>query len=256
MEDRILFFYRAFLVCLCLIFASDIGRADVLQFFPSTSIHEDDSVFGDYDLKVDGCTFEITKFSPNREMPDYVRQSVVDLSAYITLPLVVGSAGGTYTSRVNTIWFVEDHLKQEISSLSFSLQAMSVPALLFSKTRNEDDLDQLRQGLRDRLEKIQAGEFGEFAQKNHSVSYEASEPQKIISVSVGPAFYLPSNGWEAGALIEAVFQHQLTHCPEIIARVLDRLDRVEDGKIDPHFLDALNLEYDPTIKRVTPRNEQ
>ncbi|MEL7258778.1 MAG: hypothetical protein AAFN80_13180 [Pseudomonadota bacterium] len=247
-------FWNGFIFLICIFIAYETAHADVLKFFPSKPIHEDDSLTGEYDLSVEDCRFHIIKFSPDRENPQFINHTKVDLSDFITIPFLVGGGGTRYSSRVTVAWFVESHVREEIKELQSELRETRIPLFCQRKNLPASELSERRLKLNSMLSQIRDGESGDFVQRNHAFTYEVGEPPKLNSVSLAYAFQLPSNGWESGQLIQAIFEHQLDRCPDIILSILDQLDGTTGGQIDPSFLEHLKLELDPATKSVKRKN--
>lgn len=229
----------------CILLAATDTYADVLSFFPSTQIHEDDGLIGEYELAIEDCRFEITAHFPTRQRPRFVKHTKIDLSDFITVPFLVGSGGSTVSARVIVAWFTESHVKSEVADLQIMLRETRVPLFHDRKNVSESDIAARRSKLRETLGQIEDGIFGEFAMRNHSAYYDVVDQPKLDSVTVADAFQLPAKGRERDELIQAVFEHQLENCPGIISSILDRLDGKADGKIDQFYLDKLNLDREP-----------
>ena len=219
------------------------ASADPQSFFPSLPIHEDDMLSSEYHLAVDGCRFELTEFWPDADVPRRVTIEKVDLANIPTVPLLVGgSYGKKYSTRHIKFWSAWPYDKEEISALNSTFAKLWINFLSKRKLHPEE-IAAKRERLREALTQIESGEFGDFAQRNHSVTYDVEDGWKIDSVSVLTGLRLPFESADSTALTEAVFQQQLAHCPEVVPRILDYLDGELDGKIDQFFLDKLGLEF-------------
>ncbi|MEM6587480.1 MAG: hypothetical protein AAF641_03460 [Pseudomonadota bacterium] len=225
------------------------ANADILRFFQSAPIHEDDRLSGEYDLAIDECRFDLTHYSPNRKSPRSVTHTKIDLSYFLTVPPLASGDGGRYSSRSTVTWFTERHIREELEALNAELFELRVT--WFTRSRlTETEIRERRSKLENMLARIEGGEFGEFAQNNHAVVHEEGNPEKPSSVRIALSLQLPTRVTNGKRLKDAVFRHQLDHCPEIIPSILEKMDRHIEGMFPPAFLDDFDLEFDPDTERL------
>ncbi|QFU09510.1 hypothetical protein PARPLA_01307 [Rhodobacteraceae bacterium THAF1] len=205
--------------CITSLFVSifpTIALSDPTDFFPSVKIHEDDSIRNEYEMRVVGCSFEITEYTPSRSTPRFISKTIFDLSYYDTSLSRVNApySDGRLSTRLNVVWFADDVSDADLEHVNVPLRDAG---LSFAERRDIDTVAarEKQTRLRELLTEIEAGDFGAFAAQNHTVSFnvEGSELE-IAGVRVDRAFQLPVERDDATQLIYEVKNYRMDHCPE------------------------------------------
>ena len=185
-------------------------------FFPSVRIHEDDGLRGEYELRVDGCSFEISEYTPSRAAPLRILKTLFDLSYYDTSLSRVNAPylDDRLSSRHTVVWFADGISDADLEHVNVPLRDAR---LSFAERRTIDTVaareKQVRLG--EMLAEIEAGNFGTFASQNHTISYDVEgEGLELGSVWVARAFQLPVERDDARQLISEMNTYRLEHCLE------------------------------------------
>ncbi len=185
-------------------------------FFPSVRIHEDDGVLGEYELRVVGCSFEISRYAPSRAAPRWILKTLFDLSYYDTSLSRVNAPypDSRLSSRHTVVWFADVISDADLEHVNIPLRDAR---LSLAERRNIDTVaareKQARLG--ELLAEIEAGNFGAFAGENHTVSYNVQgEDLELVGVWVPRAFHLPVEREDARQLISEMNTYRLEHCLE------------------------------------------
>ena len=193
------------------------AHAEFEMFFPSSKIHEDDRIDGNFEMNFEQCKFIVTKTNVGANKPNRIMRLVFDLNYFETDPNFVGLGFHTpkYTSRSNVVWLAKgDLITKELDQLREALSKLRI-TLGDRIGRNKISLERLRlksQNLTAFSDRIKGGEFGEFAQNNYIEYYSLNPDPILVSFIVSNGFHLPAKDKDARRLVEEMHKYKLSNC--------------------------------------------
>ncbi len=179
---------------------------EILQFFPSVPIHEDDRLTGHFEVAVQGCNVELTETSE-----PFVTVSRFDVQSYETDP---GRLSWPYvkqlSTRYNVAWFKRDGATvSSMEELNIKLRQLHV-SWSDRRTLSPDDARDKSMELENWLSEVRSGAHGQFAQRNHSARYFSGDERFLVSVSINTSMAMPVQTSDMSSLAHAMYRHGLT----------------------------------------------
>ncbi|WP_342075166.1 hypothetical protein [Yoonia sp. SS1-5] len=179
---------------------------EILQFFPSVPIHEDDRLTGHFEATVQGCNVELTETSE-----PFVTVSRFDVQSYETDP---GRLSWPYvkqlSTRYNVAWFKRDgEIESSMEELNIKLRQLRV-SWSDRRTLSPDEVRAKSMELENWLSEIRSGGQGQFAQRNHTARHLSDDERFLVSVSINTALVMPVRVSDMSSLAHAMYRHGLT----------------------------------------------
>jgi len=198
------------MICTSILVVWACGQAaaenEILQFFPSGPMHEDDRLTGYFEVTVQGCDVELTETS---EPFFTVRR--FDVQSYETDPgRLTWPYAKQLSTRYNVAWFGRNRATDaSLEELNIKLRRLRVS---WSDRRrlSPDEVRAKSMELEHWLSEIRSGVLGQFAQRNHTARYFSDSEDFLGSVSINTAMVMPVRASDMSSLAHAMYRHGLT----------------------------------------------
>lgn len=186
------------------------AETELGQFFPSSSIHEDDRLSGDFEAIIEGCSVKLTEISGS-----FTTVSMFDVENYETDP---GHLAWPYGKQLSTRYYVSWLARAQVSDgtiegLNATLRDLRV-SWRDRRTLSQSELQAKSRILENWLSKISSGSHGPFAQRNYTARYLTADQDLVVSVRVNTVMEFPVRAADMPALAHAMYRHALTCAQE------------------------------------------
>lgn len=197
-------------ICTCILVVWTCGQAaaenEILQFFPSGPIHEDDRLMSHFEVIGQGCDVELTETSES-----FVTVGRFHVQSYETDPgRLSWPYGKQFSTRYNVAWFGRDGAAEaSMEELNIKLRRLRV-SWSDRRTLGPDEVRAKSMELENWLSEIRSGGQGQFAQHNHTARYFSDNEDFLVSVSINTAMVMPVRASDMSSLAHAMYRHGLT----------------------------------------------
>lgn len=198
--------FGRFLVTLVLMSCSQAAAETELdQFFPSSPIHKDDRLGGDFEASIEGCRVKLTEVSGT-----FATVSLFDVQSYETDPgRLTWPSVRQLSTRYNVTWPSRGQiLDREIEELNADLRAHRI-SWSDRRTLSPAELQTKSNALENWLAEIGSGSHGSYARRNHTAQYLADDRDLLVSVRINSAMAFPVQADDMPLLAHAMYRHAL-----------------------------------------------
>jgi len=192
--------------------------ANPLSFFPSSEIHEDDGISGEFHLQASNCSFKLTKYFPNHTRTKRITITIFDLAYFETDPMFVNPPyfNARLSTRHTVAWFARSVINTDLENVQSPLREARL-SLIDRRKLTSEPVIQKRLRLASILKRIENDEYGHFAARNHSKTFAVNDKLELIAVTVSSGFWLPIERDNARQLIKEMNDYRLKNCSTIVS---------------------------------------
>lgn len=194
------------LVTLVLMSSSQAAAETELdQFFPSSPIHENDRLGGEFEAAIEGCRVKLTEVSGT-----FTTVSLFDVQSYETDPGRLNWPSlRQFSTRYEVTWPSRGQiLDSSIEELNADLRAHRI-SWSDRRTLSPAALQAKSNELKNWLVEIGSGRHGSYAQRNHTAQYLSDDRDLLVSVRINSAMSFPVQADDMPLLAHSMYRHAL-----------------------------------------------
>lgn len=197
---------RLFVVLVLISCSKAAAETELSQFFPSSSIREDDRLSGDFEAIIEGCSVKLTEVSAS-----FITVSLFDVMNYETDPgRLTWPYGKQLSTRYRVAWLARTQVSDEaIEELNAKLRDLRV-SWRDRRTLSPSELQAKSRLLESWLSDISSGSHGAFARRNHTARYLTTDEDLLVSVRINTVMEFPVRAADMPSLAHAMYRHALT----------------------------------------------